>query len=85
MYELILSVMVSFAGPVATIDGHNVGVVTQRYEVSVQGFTSESACSGYAGYTELEKSLTTTFGANTKVVPEATPRCQRQWQTTAAN
>jgi hypothetical protein len=85
MYELILTVMVSFAGPVATIDGHSVGVVRQPYEVSVQGFATESDCSSYAGYTELENALTSTFGANTKVVPEATPRCQKQWQTTAAN
>jgi hypothetical protein len=79
MYELILSVMVSFTGPVATIDGHNVGVMTQRYEVSVQGFASESECASYQGYTQLEKSLTDTFGADAKVVPEAAPRCQKQW------
>jgi hypothetical protein len=78
MYELILSVMVNFAGPVAVIDGHSVGVITQRYEVSVQGFSTESDCANYAGFSELESYLTQTFGATTKVSSEAAPRCQRQ-------
>jgi hypothetical protein len=83
MYELILTVMVTFARPVAVIDGHGVGLITQRYEVSVQGFATESDCANYAGYTELEKTLTDTFGGTTKVVREAASRCQKESNTLA--
>jgi hypothetical protein len=78
MYELILSVMVNFAGPVAVIDGHGVGVITQRYEVSLQGFATEGDCANFAGFADLEKTLTDTFGGPPKVISEAAPRCQKQ-------
>jgi hypothetical protein len=84
MYELILTVMVNFAGPVAVVDGHGVGVITQRYEVSLQGFATESDCANFAGYSELEKSLTDTLGGNTKVLFEAAPRCEKQPSTAGA-
>ncbi|HTC44782.1 MAG TPA: hypothetical protein VK696_07025 [Steroidobacteraceae bacterium] len=84
MYELILSVMVNFAGPVASIDGHGVDVITQRYEVALQGFASEGDCANFAGFTDLEKALTDTFGGTTKVISEAAPRCQKQPSTVSA-
>ena len=76
MYELILTMMVRFAGPVAELDsGHRVAMVTQQYTIAVQGFTSQQDCMNYAGYRDLESSLASTFGANTRVVPESRPRC----------
>jgi hypothetical protein len=78
MYELILTVMVTVGRPVLVLDGHGVSMVTNRYEVAVQGFPSKEECLAFSGYTDLEQSLTGTFGANTKVVPETTPRCRQQ-------
>jgi hypothetical protein len=88
MYQLILTVMVTFGGPVADIDGHGVAMVTQRYVVAVQGFSTKEECVNFEGqgYTSLESSLTSTFGSQTKVSPETTPRCQLQpAETTASN
>jgi hypothetical protein len=67
VYELILTVMVTFVGPVAEVDGHGISMLSQRYEVAVQGFSSQEACSSFAGYTSLESYLTGAFGAQTKV------------------
>jgi len=78
MYEMILTVLVSFSGPVAELDGHGVNMVSQRYVVAVQGFTSEQECMSFAGYQNLESSLTSSFGAQTKIIPESKPRCQAQ-------
>ena len=78
MYELILTVMVTFSQPVLTLDGHGVSMVTNRYQVAVQSFTSKEQCMNFAGYADLESSLTSTFGADTKVVQEATPVCKKQ-------
>ncbi len=78
MYQLILTVMVTFSQPVLQLDGHGVSMVTHKYEVAVQGFPTKDECLAFSGYTDLEQSLTGTFGANTKVVPETTPRCTRQ-------
>jgi hypothetical protein len=78
MYELILTVMVTFPHPVLTLEGHGVSMVTSRYEVAVQSFETKEECLNFAGYTDLEDSLTGTFGADTKIVQEATPRCRRQ-------
>ncbi len=79
MYELILTVMVKFAGPVAELDGgRQVSMVTQRYEVAVQGFASKEECLTYDGYDQLSSSLAASFGAATQVVPESTPRCWKQ-------
>jgi hypothetical protein len=75
MYNLFLTVMVTFSHPVLVLDGHGVSMVTRMYQVAVQGFSSKGDCINFAGYTDLEQSLTGTFGADTKVVPEATPRC----------
>lgn len=76
MYELILTMMVKFAGPVAELDsGHRVAMVTQQYTIAVQGFTSQQDCLNYANYNDLETSMTSTFGASTKVIPESRPRC----------
>ncbi len=78
MYNLFLTVMVTFTHPVLVLDGHGVSMVTRMYQVAVQGFPSKDECMNFAGYTDLEQSLTGTFGADTKVVPEATPRCMVQ-------
>lgn len=78
MYSLILSVMVTFAHPVLVLDGHGVSMVTHRYEVAVGGFATKDECLNFAGYTDLEQSLTGTFGADTKVIPETTARCYLQ-------
>jgi hypothetical protein len=80
MYELILTVMVTFGAPVADIDGHGVSMITQRYVVAVQGFSTKEECVNFEGqgYPSLESSLTTTFGTQTKVSPESTPRCQAE-------
>lgn len=88
MFQLILTVMVSFAGPVADVDGHGVAMVTQRYVVAVQGFATREDCVNFEGqgYTSLESSLTSTFGSKTKVTPETTPRCQLEpAEATASN
>ncbi len=85
MYQLILTVMVTFGAPVADIDGHGVSMVTQRYVVAVQGFATREECLSFAGYTSLENSLTSTFGSQTKVSPETTPRCQVQPAATTAS
>jgi hypothetical protein len=55
-------------------------MVTNRYEVAVQGFPTKADCLGFAAYKDLEESLTGTFGADTKVVPESTVRCILQSQ-----
>ncbi|HTV79083.1 MAG TPA: hypothetical protein VMF03_12545 [Steroidobacteraceae bacterium] len=79
MYELILTVVVTFTQPVLVLNGHGVSMVTRRYEVAVQNFTSKDQCMNFAGYTDLENSLTDTFGASTKVVPQETaPVCRLQ-------
>lgn len=78
MYQLILTVMVTFSQPVLMLDGHGVSMVTQKYQVAVQGFPTKDECLAFSGYSDLEQSLTGTFGANTQVVPETTPRCTRQ-------
>jgi hypothetical protein len=78
MYELILTVMVTFSHPVLTLEGHGVSMVTNRYEMAVQSFQTKEECLNFAGYTDLENSLTGTFGADTKIVQESTPRCRRQ-------
>lgn len=79
MYELILTVMVKFGGPVAELDsGHEVSMITQRYDVAVHGFASKQECLNYSGYDDIASSLTSTFGTATQVVPEATPRCRPQ-------
>jgi hypothetical protein len=78
MYELILTVMVTFTHPVVMLDGHGVSMLEHRYQVAVQSFPTEAACMSFAGYADLESSLTDTFGADTKVVPESAPRCIRQ-------
>jgi hypothetical protein len=78
MYELILTVMVTFGQPVLVLDGHGVSMVTRRYEVAVQGFPTKDECVSFAGYKDLEESLTGTFGADTKIVPETTARCMLQ-------
>lgn len=82
MYELILTVMVTFARPVAVIDGHGISMVSHNYEVAVQGFSNKEACLSYTNFQDLENSLTGTFGANTKVALEAAPQCQPQPATT---
>ncbi|MGC1458439.1 MAG: hypothetical protein WA825_09205 [Steroidobacteraceae bacterium] len=78
MYELILTVMVTFGAPVADIDGHGVAMVTQRYVVAVQGFATKEDCLSFDGYQNLESSLTSTFGSQTKVTPETTANCKLQ-------
>jgi hypothetical protein len=78
MYELIITVMVTFSHPVLSLDGHGVSMLTNRSEVAVQSFPSKDDCLDFAGYTDLENSLTGTFGADTKVVQESAPRCKRQ-------
>jgi hypothetical protein len=79
MYELILTVLVTFTQPVLTLDGHGVSMVTRRYEVAVQSFQTKEECMSFTGYPDLESSLTDTFGANTKVVPaESAPECRKQ-------
>jgi hypothetical protein len=78
MYELILTVMVTFGHPVAVLDNYGVSMITTKYEVAVQGFPTKNECINFSGYTDLEQSLTGTFGADTKVVPETTPRCKLQ-------
>ncbi len=85
MYELILTVMVTFGGPVADIDGHGVAMVTKRYVVAVQGFPSKAECLSFDGYTNLESSLTSSFGSQTTVSPETTPTCRLQPVATASN
>ena len=88
LYELILTVVATFAHPVALVDGHGVNMISRRYEVALQGFATRQACETYANataYTELEKSLTGTFGADTKVAPETAPRCQAQPGTPATH
>jgi hypothetical protein len=78
MYELILTVMVTFAHPVEVVDGHGIAMLSHNYEVAVQGFSNKEACLTYTNFTDLEKSLTSTFGADTKVALEAAPQCQPQ-------
>jgi len=86
MYELILTVMVKFSGPVMELTGgHEVSMLTRQYTVSVQGFASESACWSYTGYDELSKTLSSQFGAPTTVDTES-PHCRPQpTSTTASN
>ena len=78
MYELILTVMVTFSHPVLSLDGHGVSMLTNRYEVAVQSFPTQDDCQNFAAYADLESSLTGTFGADTKVVQESAPHCKRQ-------
>jgi hypothetical protein len=78
MYELILTVVVTFSQPVLTLDGHGVSMVTNRYEVAVQNFATKELRLGFSGYADLESSLTDTFGANTKIAQESAPQCRRQ-------
>ncbi len=79
MYELILTVLVTFNQPVLVLDGHGVSMMTRRYEVAVQNFPTKDECASFTGYADLEASLTGTFGANTKVIPmESAPECRRQ-------
>jgi hypothetical protein len=87
LYELILTVVATFGHPVAVIDGHGVNMVSRQYEIAVQGFKTREACETYASataYSDLEKSLTDTFGADTKVAAETAPRCQAQSATSSA-
>ena len=85
MYELILTVMVTFGAPVADIEGHGVAMVTQRYVVAVQGFATKEECLSFDGYSNLESSLTGTFGSQTKVTPETTGNCRLQPVATTAS
>jgi hypothetical protein len=78
VYELILTVMVTFVGPVAEVDGHGVKMLPQRYEVAVQGFSSEEECTSFAGYKSLESYLTSAFGTQTTVSPASEPHCRAQ-------
>ncbi len=78
MYNLFLTVMVTFSHPVLMLDGHGVSMVTRQYQVAVQGFPTKDECLNFSGYADLEQSLTGTFGADTKIVPETTPRCISQ-------
>jgi hypothetical protein len=78
MYELILTVVVTFAHPVEVVDGHGVSMLSRNYEMAVQGFSNKEACLSYTNYTDLEDSLTSTFGADTKVALEAAPQCRPQ-------
>jgi hypothetical protein len=82
MYELILTILVTFSQPVLVMDGHGVSMLTRKYQVAVQGFPTYAECMSFAGYTDLEQSLTGTIGAVTQVIPETTPRCT--YQTTTA-
>jgi hypothetical protein len=75
MYELILTVMVQFAGPVAELDGHGVSMLTQQYRVAVQGFSTREECLNFAAFPGIESFLTSAYGTTTTVSQENTPHC----------
>ncbi len=80
MYELILTVLVTFTQPVLILDGHGVSMVTHRYEVAVQSFKTMEECTNFAGYADLEKLAGRTPSAQTprSSSTETAPQCRKQ-------
>lgn len=80
MYELILTVMISFPGPVLVLeDGHSVTMASNYYRVAIQGFPNQQDCLNYKGYQAVTLTLTNALGGVADIVPDTTnARCKLQ-------